>query len=128
MYSLFQQSIPGSTATSTIITTNSGNNSLQQAGTTTNGTNSSQAPAGRIQIAAEDPDDETSQPMYVNAKQYHRILKRRAARAKLESTGKVIRKRKVSDVSHCSKPLHGLYNCCALWSFFGLLLVKHPGI
>ncbi|KAK3759515.1 hypothetical protein RRG08_045801 [Elysia crispata] len=93
------QSIPGSTATSTIITTNSGNNSLQQAGTTTNGTNSSQAPAGRIQIAAEDPDDETSQPMYVNAKQYHRILKRRAARAKLESTGKVIRKQVSSRVS-----------------------------
>ncbi|RUS76595.1 hypothetical protein EGW08_015637 [Elysia chlorotica] len=108
-------SIPGSTATSTIITSNSGNNSLQLAAT--NAATLSQVPAGRVQIAAEDPEDETSQPMYVNAKQYHRILKRRAARAKLESTGKVIRKRKVSDVSHCSKPLRGLYNCCAPFSF-----------
>lgn len=87
-------SIPGSTATSTIVTANSSINGLQQTSITTNGTASNQAPPGRIQIAAEDPEDETSQPMFVNAKQYHRILKRRAARAKLESTGKVIRKRK----------------------------------
>ncbi|GFS05092.1 nuclear transcription factor Y subunit alpha [Elysia marginata] len=85
-------SIPGSTATSTIVTTN--NSSLQQSSISTNGTTLNQPPPGRIQIAAEDPEDESSQPMYVNAKQYHRILKRRAARAKLESTGKVIRKRK----------------------------------
>lgn len=34
------------------------------------------------------------QPFYVNAKQYHRILKRRIARAKLEETLKIARTRK----------------------------------
>lgn len=77
-----QSSVPGSTNTTT--------------------TSTSPHPVGRIQISAEDPDDDT-QPLYVNAKQYHRILKRRAARAKLESSGKVVRKRKVSDANHCSK-------------------------
>ena len=34
------------------------------------------------------------QPFYVNAKQYHRILKRRIARAKLEESLKVARGRR----------------------------------
>ncbi len=41
----------------------------------------------------EEPDEE---PLYVNAKQYHRILKRRAARARLEEMNQLIRQRKVS--------------------------------
>ncbi|KAG5359868.1 Transcriptional activator HAP2 [Yarrowia sp. C11] len=46
-------------------------------------------------VAAEpDPEPETEQPFYVNAKQYHRILKRRVARAKLEESLKVARGRK----------------------------------
>ncbi|KAM9924843.1 hypothetical protein OXX80_011093 [Metschnikowia pulcherrima] len=40
---------------------------------------------------AEEPAE---QPFYVNAKQYHRILKRRIARAKLEETLKIARTRK----------------------------------
>ncbi|KAK0058305.1 nuclear transcription factor Y subunit alpha [Biomphalaria pfeifferi] len=43
-----------------------------------------------IQMPTTDTGDE---PLYVNAKQYHRILKRRQARAKLESEGKIPKER-----------------------------------
>ena len=36
------------------------------------------------------------EPLYVNAKQYHRILKRRQARARMEAQNKIARARKVS--------------------------------
>lgn len=46
-----------------------------------------------MQVAAAD-DQPTEKPFYVNAKQYHRILKRRIARAKLEENLKIARTRK----------------------------------
>ncbi|KAK9459136.1 CCAAT-binding transcription factor (CBF-B/NF-YA) subunit B-domain-containing protein [Lipomyces oligophaga] len=42
----------------------------------------------------DQPVDESDQPLYVNAKQYHRILKRRLARAKLEESLRVSKGRR----------------------------------
>lgn len=49
-------------------------------------------PTYSVLAPATEPAQE--QPFYVNAKQYHRILKRRIARAKLEETLKIARTRK----------------------------------
>jgi nuclear transcription factor Y alpha len=56
---------------------------MQTAGTTTTQNQTGVAP---------EPTEE--EPLYVNAKQYNRILKRRAARAKLEAEGRIPRERK----------------------------------
>ena len=53
--------------------------------------------AQRVPVTMETLDE----PLYVNAKQYHRIIKRRQARAKLEAEGKIPKARKVSSL----KPL-----------------------
>src|ERR1700733_3006447 len=55
-------------------------------------TASSSSPAAPAQ-AKSDPVDE--EPLYVNAKQYHRILKRRTARARLEELHRLSKERKV---------------------------------
>jgi hypothetical protein len=55
-------------------------------------TASSSSPVTAAQ-ASSDPIDE--EPLYVNAKQYHRILKRRAARARLEELHRLSKERKV---------------------------------
>lgn len=57
---------------------------------TNSGTSQAQA---QTNVGNEQAEEE---PLYVNAKQYNRILKRRAARAKLEAEGRIPRERKVS--------------------------------
>ncbi|CAM2703872.1 unnamed protein product [Rotaria socialis] len=54
-------------------------------------TTSASAQQTQTTVASEPTEEE---PLYVNAKQYNRILKRRAARAKLEAEGRIPRERK----------------------------------
>lgn len=55
------------------------------------------SPEGAAPTEGAEADNE--EPLYVNAKQYHRILKRRMARARLEELNRLVRSRKVSSLS-----------------------------
>merc|ERR1719249_30169 len=72
-------------------------------GATTAATGGNQA-IQRLPISG--PEMLEEEPLYVNAKQYHRILKRRQARAKLEADGRIPKERK--KYLHESRHLHAL--------------------
>lgn len=70
---------------------NSGQLQAVQMQTSGLSTNTGGGASSQTTVASEPTEEE---PLYVNAKQYNRILKRRAARAKLEAEGRIPRERK----------------------------------
>lgn len=71
---------------------------------TTNTASTSTATSEGASSSAPGSDEEPL--LYVNARQYKRILKRRAARAKLHEMGKIPKERPVSNLYNFHLPLN----------------------
>lgn len=71
-----------------------GNNIVMVVGQPGAATTAAMQSVQRIPIAGQSAEMLEEEPLYVNAKQYHRILKRRQARAKLENDGRIPKERR----------------------------------